>query len=52
MYIKHSNLFLIAACRQNPNAAMIFEYLLQKIRILKSYLGKQMLLYTNIYHII
>lgn len=26
-YIKHENLFLVAVCKCNPNAAMIFEFL-------------------------
>lgn len=39
MYVKHKNVFLIAATRGNPNSIMIFEYLFQKLRILKSYLG-------------
>mmetsp|Transcript_14739 Transcript_14739/g.22223 ORF Transcript_14739/g.22223 Transcript_14739/m.22223 type:complete len:434 (+) Transcript_14739:120-1421(+) len=40
MYIRHSNIYLVAATRGNPNAAMILEYLLQKVRIMKSYLGE------------
>jgi AP-2 complex subunit mu-1 len=39
LYIRHETLFLVAAARLNPNAAMIFEFLLQKLRVLKSYLG-------------
>jgi AP-2 complex subunit mu-1 len=39
-YIKHSNLYLVAATRSNPNVCMIIEYLIQKTRILKSYLGE------------
>lgn len=39
MYIKHKDLYLVAATQGNPNAAMIFEYLFQKIRIIKAYLG-------------
>lgn len=39
MYIRQKNIYLVAATRGNPNVAMIFEYLLQKLRILKSYLG-------------
>lgn len=39
MYVRHRNLFLVGATRGNPNAALIFEYLIQMIRILKSYLG-------------
>lgn len=41
MFVKHTNLYLVAATRGNPNVALIFEYLLQKIRILKSYLGEE-----------
>lgn len=39
MYIRHKNLYLVGATRSNPNAALIFEFLFQKLRILKSYLG-------------
>jgi AP-2 complex subunit mu-1 len=39
MFIRHKNLFLVAATRGNPNANLIFEYLYQKVRILKSYIG-------------
>jgi len=39
MYVRHRNLYLVGATRGNPNAALIFEYLIQMIRILKSYLG-------------
>lgn len=41
IFIKHTNLYLVAATRANPNVALILEYLLQKIRILKSYLGEE-----------
>lgn len=41
MYIKHKDLFLVAATQGNPNAAMLFEYLFQKIRIMKAYLGEK-----------
>ena len=41
MYIKHKDLYLVAATQGNPNAAMIFEYLFQKIRIIKAYLGEK-----------
>jgi AP-2 complex subunit mu-1 len=41
IFVKHTNLFLVAATRANPNVALIFEYLFQKIRILKSYLGEE-----------
>lgn len=33
-------MFLVAATRGNPNASLLFEYLFQKLRILKSYLGE------------
>ena len=39
MYMKHTNIFLVAATRGNPNVSLIFEFLTQKLRILKSYLG-------------
>lgn len=39
LYIRHKNIFLVAATRGNPNAQLIIEYLYQKLRILKSYLG-------------
>lgn len=32
-------MFLVGATRSNPNASLVFEYLFQKLRILKSYLG-------------
>lgn len=37
VYIRHTNLFLVAASRNNSNAALLFEYLFQLLRILKSY---------------
>lgn len=39
MYVRHRNLFLVGATRGNVNAALVFEYLLQVIRVLKAYLG-------------
>lgn len=39
MYVRHRNLFLVGATRGNINAALVFEYLLQVIRVLKAYLG-------------
>jgi AP-2 complex subunit mu-1 len=38
-YVKFSNMYFVAATRGNPNTALIFEYLNQWLRILKSYLG-------------
>jgi len=40
LYVRHQNIFLVAATTSNPNAPLIFEFLLQKLRILKSYLGE------------
>eukprot|EP01038_Epipyxis_sp_PR26KG_P010784 gene10784-14480_t len=39
LYIRHKNLYFVGATRSNPNATLILEFLLQKLRILKSYLG-------------
>lgn len=41
MYTRHANMFIVAATKANPNVAMMFEYLYQKLRILKSYLGDE-----------
>jgi AP-2 complex subunit mu-1 len=41
LYVRHKDLYLVAATTGNPNAAMLFEYLLQKIRIVKAYLGEK-----------
>lgn len=38
-YIRHKNLYLVGASRANPNVALLLEFLMQKLRILKSYLG-------------
>ena len=40
IFIRHKNLFLVAATKGNPNVSLLFEYLYQKIKILKSYLGE------------
>ena len=39
-YVRHRNMFLVAATRSNINVFLIIEYLLQMIRILKAYLGE------------
>lgn len=39
VYLRHTNLFIVAVTRSNPNAFLMLEYLFQKIRILKSYFG-------------
>lgn len=41
VYTRQTNMFIVAATKSNPNVAMLFEYLYQKLRILKSYLGDQ-----------
>lgn len=40
LYVRHRNLFFVGATRGNVNAALVFEYLLQVIRVLKAYLGE------------
>ena len=39
VYLRHTNLFIVAVTRSNPNVFLMLEYLFQKIRILKSYFG-------------
>lgn len=39
MYIRQKNIYLVAATKKNPNAMMVFTYLFEKMRIIKSYLG-------------
>jgi AP-2 complex subunit mu-1 len=39
MYTRHQNLYFVAVTRANVNPAMVFEFLFQWIRILKSYLS-------------
>ena len=39
MFVRHTNIFVVGATRSNANAGLIFEYLFQKLRIIKSYLG-------------
>ena len=41
LFVKHENIFIVGATRANANAGMIFEYLFQKLRIIKSYLGNE-----------
>jgi len=40
LYTRHLNMYFVALTRSNVNPAMVFEYLFQKIRILKAYLGE------------
>eukprot|EP00934_Nitzschia_sp_Nitz4_P007905 Nitzschia sp. Nitz4//scaffold102_size76354//34682//36251//NITZ4_005632-RA/size76354-snap-gene-0.137-mRNA-1//-1//CDS//3329532249//7895//frame0 len=41
LYVRHLNMFFVALTRSNVNPALVFEYLLQLIRILKGYLGEE-----------
>ena len=40
LYARHVNMYFVALTRSNVNPALVFEYLFQKIRILKAYLGE------------
>ena len=40
LYCRHDNLYFVAVTRSNVNPAVVFEYLFNWIRILKSYLGE------------
>jgi len=41
LYTRHLNMYLVALTRSNVNPALVFEYLFQKIKILKAYLGEE-----------
>lgn len=41
MFIRHENLYFVAVTRSNTNPALAIEFLLQWVRILKSYLGNE-----------
>jgi AP-2 complex subunit mu-1 len=41
IYIRHKNLYLVAATPRNPNALLLLEYLFQKIKIIKAYIGEK-----------
>ena len=41
LYTRHINMYFVALTRSNVNPALVFEYLFQKIRILKAYLGEE-----------
>jgi AP-2 complex subunit mu-1 len=41
LYTRHRNMYFVALTRSNVNPALVFEYLFQKIRILKAYLGEE-----------
>mmetsp|Transcript_25898 Transcript_25898/g.46918 ORF Transcript_25898/g.46918 Transcript_25898/m.46918 type:complete len:427 (-) Transcript_25898:398-1678(-) len=40
LYTRHLNMYFVALTRSNVNPALVFEYLFQKIKILKAYLGE------------
>jgi AP-2 complex subunit mu-1 len=39
LYTRHLNMYFVALTRSNVNPALVFEYIFQFIKILKSYLG-------------
>ena len=41
LYTRHLHMYFVALTRSNVNPALVFEYLFQKIRILKAYLGEE-----------
>jgi len=41
LYTRHTNMYFVALTRSNVNPALVFEYLFQKIKILKAYLGEE-----------
>ena len=41
LYTRHLNMYFVALTRSNVNPALVFEYLFQKIKILKAYLGEE-----------
>lgn len=41
LYTRHLNMYFVALTRANVNPSLVFEYLFQKIRILKAYLGDE-----------
>lgn len=40
MYTRHQNMYFVALTKSNVNPALVFEFLFQKIRVLKAYLGE------------
>jgi len=40
LYTRHLKMYFVALTRSNVNPALVFEYLFQKIKILKAYLGE------------
>jgi AP-2 complex subunit mu-1 len=41
LYTRHYNMYFVALTRSNVNPALVFEYIFQLIKILKSYLGEE-----------
>jgi len=41
LYTRHLNMYFVALTKSNVNPALVFEYLFQKIRVLKAYLGDE-----------
>merc|ERR1719438_387716 len=41
LYTRHDKMYFVAVTRSNVNPALVFEYLFQKIKILKAYLGDE-----------
>lgn len=39
IYTRHLNMYFVALTKSNVNPALVFEFLFQKIRVLKAYLG-------------
>jgi AP-2 complex subunit mu-1 len=39
LYTRHGNMYFVALTRSNVNPALVFEYIFQLVKILKSYLG-------------
>jgi AP-2 complex subunit mu-1 len=40
LYTRHGNMYFVALTRSNVNPALVFEYIFQLVKILKSYLGE------------
>jgi hypothetical protein len=40
LYTRHLNMYFVALTRSNVNPALVFEYIFQLVKILKSYLGE------------
>lgn len=40
VYGTHKNVLLVAACHHHPNPGLIFEYLFEKLGVMRDHLGK------------